>query len=112
MMGSRFRNSFQVKHPSSSSYETAQCKTGHDEAGQVFTETIRAGRSMTAEWKWRTKGSTRIHGRFRSEGPGCSTLIDMAVRSCLMYSYDITSEVLEEVPEYIGRVLWSHIVAA
>ena len=67
---------------------------------------------MTVDWRWKTKGSTREHSRFRSTGPGCSSLFNMSIRSCLLNSWDISMETLLEVSERVGMVLWNRIIAA
>ena len=87
-------------------------ETKHDESGQVYTEVSRCGGPMTADWKWRTNGSTREHKNFRSLGPGCSSFYNMSLRSCLLNSWDITAKTLEEVPETAGKALWDRIVTA
>ena len=67
---------------------------------------------MTADWVWKTKGSTKEAGRFRSLGPGCSSLLDMAVRKALCNSYNITSESLEEVPWELASLVWRQLVTS
>ena len=61
---------------------------------------------MTADWVWKTRGSTKEHGRYRAGGPGCSSLKDMAIRSILLHSVDLTAESLETLPWSVGQVLW------
>ena len=67
---------------------------------------------MTADWFWKTKGCPRNARKFRSRGPGCSSLVDVAVRSVLDNSYSITPESLEGVPWELASVLWQRIVAS
>ena len=86
--------------------------TKYDDSGQVFTETICPAGPMTPDWVWKTKGSSRQAGCFRSPGPGCSSLANMAVRSALQYSFDITAESLEGVPPEVASILWRSIVEA
>ena len=84
--------------------------TGYDESGQVFTETKCYGGPMTADWFWKTKRSPGKARRFRSRGPGCSSLVDVAVRSVLDNSYSITPESLDGLPWELASVLWQRIV--
>lgn len=86
--------------------------TGYDESGQVFTETKCYGGPMTADWFWKPKGSSKKARRFRSRGPGCSSLVDVAVRSVLANSYSITPASLEGVPWELASMLWQRIVAS
>ena len=111
-MGKRLKASLSKGPPPISQSQWNCAETKHDESGQVYTEVSCRGGPATADWKWRTKGSTREHGIYRSLGPGCSSLYDTSVRSCLLNSRDITAETLREVPETIGIVLWNRIVAA
>lgn len=67
---------------------------------------------MTADWVWKTKGSPREAVNFRSRGPGCSSLVNMAIRSVLYNSYSITPESLEGVPWELASVLWQQIVTS
>ena len=67
---------------------------------------------MTADWLWKTKGNPKKARNFRSRGVGCSSLVDMAIRSVLYNSYSITPESLEGVPWELASVLWQHIVAS
>ena len=67
---------------------------------------------MTADWVWKTKGSSRLAGRFRSMGPGCSSLVDMSIRSALCNCFNITAESLREVPWEIASLLWRRLVAS
>ena len=86
--------------------------TGYDESGQVFTETQCYGGPMTADWFWKTKGSSGKARRYISRGPGCSSLVDVAIRSVLDNSYSITPESLEGLPWELASVLWQRIVAS
>lgn len=103
-----YKHSQKFNRPSLSERGT----TGYDESGQVFTETKCYGGPMTADWFWKTKGSSRNARRFRSRGPGCSSLVDVAIRSVLDNSYSITPESLEGVPWELASVLWQRIVAS
>ena len=65
---------------------------------------------MTADWLWQTKGNPTEARNYRSRGAGCSSLVDMAIRSVLYNSYSITPESLEGVPWELASVLWQQIV--
>ena len=67
---------------------------------------------MTADWLWMTKGNPKYARNPRSRGAGCSSLLNMAIRSVLYNSYSITPESLEGVPWELARVLWKKIVAS
>ncbi len=109
-MGKRLKVSSNRRSAAPSRIPWDDLYTKHDESGQVYTEvSCRAG-PMIADWKWRTIGSALQYRTFRSPGPGCSSLYDMSMRSCLFSSIDITSETLEEIPERIGLALWNQIV--
>lgn len=93
-------------------YDSNQRATKHDDSGQVFTEVTCKGSPMIADWVWKTKGSSREAGRFRSIGPGCASLVNMAIRKVLKHSYDITPDSLRGLPWSIGKVLWQSVVAS
>ena len=90
--------------------ETTQSTNGTrsfaEQSGLVYTEYTCNGSPMTADWTWKTRGSTHEHGRFRSPGPGCSSLFNMATRSALLHSFSITPESLETLPWRVGQLLW------
>lgn len=86
--------------------------TQHGESGQVFTEVTSPAGPMTADWVWKTRGSSTEAGRFVSSGPGCSSLFNMAIRSTLCNSFDITAESLNEVPWVVADPLWQRLVAS
>lgn len=87
-------------------------KAFDQESGQVYTETSTRECSMTADWAWKTIGSSRDARRFRSRGPGCSSLTNMAIRSALVNSLSITPENLKTVPWQVGKSLWKRIVTS
>ena len=60
--------------------------------------------------KWKTRGSIREAGKLRSQGFGCSSLVDMAIRSVLYHSFTITAESLEAVPWEIAKQIWQQII--
>ena len=76
------------------------------DSGLVYTEYTCNASPMTADWTWKTRGSSHEHGRFRSLGPGCSTLFNMATRSALLHGFSITPESLETLPWRVGQLLW------
>ena len=67
---------------------------------------------MTLDWLWKTQGSSREAAHFRSSGPGCSPLVNMAIRSALTHSFNITAENLEGLPWRVANLLWERLVAS
>ena len=84
----------------------------HDESGQVFTEVSCPGGPMTLDWEWKTQGSSKEELRSVSSYTGCSSLVNMAVRSALVHSISLTAETLEGLPWEIASRLWEHLVAS
>ena len=79
-------------------------------SGLQFTERTCQGFPSRPEWTWKTLGSTQDITNFLSDGPGCASLQDMAIRHlCRMIHY-ITPELLAMIPWSIGKVLWERIV--
>lgn len=76
------------------------------DSGLVYTEYTCNGSPMTPDWTWKTRGSSHEHGHFRSLGPGCSSLFNMAARSALLNNFSITPESLETLPWRVGQLLW------
>lgn len=66
---------------------------------------------MTADWVWKTIGSTREVANFRSLGPGCSSLENIAIRCALKNILSITVESLETLPWGLGEKIWQRILA-
>lgn len=64
---------------------------------------------MTSEWVWKTLGSSQESGRFRSLGPGCASLLNMAIRSVMVNMMSVTVENLQGVPWHVGKKLWNRI---
>lgn len=64
---------------------------------------------MTSEWLWKTLGSSQEPGRFRSLGPGCASLSNMAIRSVMVNMMSVTVENLQGVPWHVGKKLWDRI---
>lgn len=67
---------------------------------------------MTLDWVWKAQGSSREAARFRSLGPGCSSLVNMAIRSALIHSININAESLEGLPWEVAKLLWESLVAS
>ena len=67
---------------------------------------------MTLDWEWKTQGSSREKLRSVSSYTGCSSLVNMAVRSALVHSISITAETLEGLPWEIASRLWEQLVAS
>lgn len=86
-------------------------KSFNQESGQVYNETITRECPMTAEWAWKTIGSSRKARHFRSKGPGCASLTNMAIRCALVNSLNITPESLKTIPWQVGENVWNRIVA-
>lgn len=84
-------------------------KTFSQESGQVYVETHQRGGPMTSEWVWKTLGSSQESGRFRSLGPGCASLSNMAIRSVMVNMMSVTVENLQGVPWQVGKKLWDRI---
>lgn len=84
-------------------------KTFTQESGQVYVETLQRGGPMTSEWVWKTLGSSQESGRFRSLGPGCASLLNMAIRSVMVNMMSVTVENLQGVPWHVGKKLWDRI---
>ena len=66
---------------------------------------------MTLDWVWKAQGSSSEAARPRS-GPGCSSLVDTAIRSALGHSFNITAESLEGLPWKVAQLLWERLVAS
>ena len=81
------------------------------DSGLVYTEVIASGGPMTADWVWKTIGSTREAATFRSLGPGCASLENMAIRCALKNILSISVESLETLPWELGERLWQRILA-
>ncbi len=79
------------------------------DTGQVYTEvTCRVG-PMAAHWVRKTRGSTNGARRFRSIGPGCASLEDMAIHSVVANSSSLTAEAMQEIPWFIAQKIWLRI---
>lgn len=91
-------------------HEPKKAASKHDDSGQVFTEISCPGGPMTADWAWKTRGSSREAGSFRSLGSGCSSLVNMAIRCALFHSYDITAESLVGVPWEVASHVWQRLI--
>lgn len=79
------------------------------DSGQVYSEvTCRMG-PMSADWVWKTKGSTESARRFRSIGPGCASLENMAIRSVVANSSSLTPEAMQDIPWLLAQKIWLRI---
>lgn len=67
---------------------------------------------MTLDWEWKTQGSSREALRSVSSYTGCSSLVNMAVRSALVHSVSIDAESLEGLPWEVASLLWESLVAS
>ena len=76
-------------------------------SGQVLIETVASiGHRDASDQRWTAKsiGSANGFTRFRSQGKGAGSLLDIATRSCLENSAFLTPETLENVPWHVGRM--------
>lgn len=67
---------------------------------------------MTSNWVWETQGGSRKSVRSGPSGHGCSSLMDMAIRSTLSHSFNITAESLEGLPWKVANLLWESLAAS
>ena len=67
---------------------------------------------MTLDWEWKTQGSSSEALRSVPSYTGCSSLVNMAVRSTLVHSISINAETLEELPWEVASLLWESLVAS
>ena len=81
------------------------------DSGLQYIERTCQGSSDRPEWLWKTLGSTGDVANFRSTGPGCTSLQDMAIRCLCQAIHYITPELLQSVPWSVGKLLWEKIVA-
>lgn len=61
---------------------------------------------MSTPWVQETIGCTNDARRFRSIGPGCASLEDMAIRSVVANSSSLTAEAMQEIPWLIAQKIW------
>ncbi|MCJ1224155.1 hypothetical protein MMC12_000799 [Toensbergia leucococca] len=92
-------------------HDQQKARAFDQDSGQVYTEVLRHSGPMTSDWVRKTIGSTREVDSFRSRGPGCSSLVNMAIRNALTNILSITPESLREMPWEIGKRLWERILA-
>lgn len=98
-----------LDHPTRSYAPHHIGKKFSQESGQVYVESLQRGGPMTSEWVWKTLGSSQESGRFRSLGPGCASLSNMAIRSVMVNMMSVTVENLQGVPWHVGKKLWDRI---
>ncbi|MCJ1246569.1 hypothetical protein MMC30_003777 [Trapelia coarctata] len=80
-------------------------------SGLAYTEVAFRSTPMCADWVWKTRGMTTEIAMYRSPGPGCSTLRNMAIRKACLSMTDLIPDSFEGVEWQIGQQLWSRIVA-
>ena len=101
-----------IKRPKQPSrLEASKNQTFDWESGLQYTEVLCKAGPMRADWVWKTLGSTSDLALFRSQGLGCSSLQNMAIRSAAMNVVSLTAESLEDVPWQVGKLLWHRIIA-
>lgn len=83
---------------------------GFDISGQVFTENIVAARDPIWDWPLKTRGSATSLSYFRSPGPGCSSLLDIAIRACLVRSTWLTPALVGSLPWNLACKLWNELI--
>lgn len=91
--------------------EASKNKTLDWQSGLQYTELLCRAGPMKADWVWKTLGSTSDLALFRSKGPGCASLQNMAIRSAAMNVISLTVESFEGMPWQVGKLLWQRIVA-
>ena len=79
------------------------------DSGQVYSELTCRMRPMSADWVRETQGSTKGVRRFRSIGPGCASLENMAIRSVVANSSSLTPESMQDIPWLIAQKIWLRI---
>ncbi|MCJ1471622.1 hypothetical protein MMC13_000262 [Lambiella insularis] len=91
--------------------ERSKLHTFDEKSGLQYTETVLRAAPMRADWVWKTRGSTEEVALFRSPGPGCSTLRNMAIRKACLHVVSLTSDSLVGLDWQVGKGLWERIVA-
>lgn len=81
------------------------------ESGLVYSEVVYRVTPNQSNWIYKARGSSRDIEKYRSPGPGCSSLLDMALRkACASVSY-MDAETFEGIDWQIAQQLWKIIVA-
>ncbi|KAL9119049.1 MAG: hypothetical protein Q9187_004397 [Circinaria calcarea] len=102
-----------IKRPElCSRLEASKNQTFDWQSGLQFTEVLCKAGPMRADWVWKTLGSTSDLALFRSKGPGCSSLQNMAIRSAVMNVVSLTAESLGGVPQLDSLHAWKVFAAA
>jgi hypothetical protein len=82
--------------------------------GQVYGETSISVRSMVKKWDWteQTCGGRRKNPRiYRNSGTGSSSLIAMAVRSCVWHIEKFDPETFMHLPWVIAKLIYQKLLA-
>ena len=79
------------------------------DSGLVYTETFSKPGPMQADWVWKTLGSSSEVAHFKSIGPGCSTLKNVAVRSVVVNMDSVNAESLVTVPWSVAKDVWTRL---
>ena len=90
-------------------YRPSETETRYDESGQVYTETVCLGTSMTADWKRKTRKKAPKIGDWRDHHRGCPTLSFLALRCCVLHSDAIEFDTIKSLPEALAEKLWVNI---
>ncbi|KAH7378765.1 hypothetical protein BKA66DRAFT_142475 [Pyrenochaeta sp. MPI-SDFR-AT-0127] len=79
-------------------------------SGLVYTETISApAGSMVQTWSTRVRGTRINPSLYRSHGNGCSSLQEMALRSCVWHVQMIEPEALQWLGWHYARQIYNKI---
>jgi hypothetical protein len=81
------------------------------DSGLVYSEVVYRVTPNQANWMHTARGSTREVGKYRSLGPGCSSLLDMALRKASISIKYMDAETFEGIDWQIAQQLWKKIVA-
>ncbi|MCJ1481892.1 hypothetical protein MMC06_002052 [Schaereria dolodes] len=78
--------------------------------GLIYSEIICDTSPMSAAWVWATRGMLSDIVTFRSPGPGCATMQEMAIRRIIMHASSLVVESLDAVPWQVAKKLWQMIL--
>ena len=81
-----------------------------EQSGLSYTEVVSEAAPMRVNWVWKSRGSISDMVMYRSPGPGCSSLQNMAIRSACRNVLSLTPESLETLDWEVGQRLWRSIV--
>lgn len=99
------------KHQVPSRSQRSQHSKFDPDSGLAYTEVSYRSGPVRADWVWKPRGMTSEIEMYRSPGPGCSTLRNMAIRKACLCVTDLVPESFEGVDWQIGQQLWNRIVA-